>query len=139
MIRFITKSEEETALAGGTVAKQLRKGDIVALNGELGAGKTTFAAGVASVLAPKAEAASPTFALVNVYGGDVPIYHMDLYRLAGADDVWSIGLDDYFDESGICLIEWSERAVGLAPNITVDIMAEDENTRVITVCGVELC
>ncbi len=135
MIRFITDSAEETELAGAVIADRLKKGDIVGIRGGLGAGKTALVRGIAAKLAPKAQVSSPTYSLVNVYEGEIPLYHFDLYRLEGADDLWSIGFDDYLDGSGICLVEWSERTGEMGETVQVDIEQEPDGTRVITVDG----
>ncbi|HWP79353.1 MAG TPA: tRNA (adenosine(37)-N6)-threonylcarbamoyltransferase complex ATPase subunit type 1 TsaE [Candidatus Acidoferrum sp.] len=135
MIRFITGSAEETEAAGGVIAGKLKKGDIVAICGGLGAGKTALVKGIAARLAPAAQVTSPTFSLVNVYEGEVPLYHFDLYRLEGADDLCSIGFDDYLDGGGICLVEWSERSREMGETVRVDIVEEQDGTRVITADG----
>ncbi|HWQ52023.1 MAG TPA: tRNA (adenosine(37)-N6)-threonylcarbamoyltransferase complex ATPase subunit type 1 TsaE [Terriglobales bacterium] len=135
MIRFITDSAEETEAAGGVIAGKLIKGDIVAIHGGLGAGKTALVRGIAARLAPAAQVTSPTFSLVNVYEGEVPLYHFDLYRLEGADDLCSIGFDDYLDGSGICLVEWSERSREMGETVRVDIVEEPDGNRVITADG----
>jgi tRNA threonylcarbamoyladenosine biosynthesis protein TsaE len=135
MIRYITDSAEETEAAGKNIAAKLKKGDIVAIRGGLGAGKTALVRGIAAKLAPNAQVSSPTFSLVNVYAGELPLYHFDLYRLEGADDLWSIGFDDYLDGSGICLVEWSERSGNMGETVRVDIEEEPDGTRVITADG----
>lgn len=135
MIRYITGSAEETELAGKHIAAKLNKGDIVAIHGGLGAGKTALVRGIAAKLTPEAQVSSPTFSIVNVYNGEIPLYHFDLYRLEGADDLWSIGFDDYMDGSGICLVEWSERSGNMGETVRVDIVEEPDDTRVITADG----
>jgi len=135
MIRYITGSTEETEAAGKHIADRLKRGDIVAIRGGLGAGKTALVRGIAARLTPNAQVSSPTFSLVNVYDGEIPLYHFDLYRLEGADDLWSIGFDDYLDGSGICLVEWSERSGNMGETARVDIEEEPDGTRVITADG----
>lgn len=135
MIRYITGSAEETESAGKHIADRLKKGDIVAIHGGLGAGKTALVRGIAARLTPEAQVSSPTFSIVNVYNGEIPLYHFDLYRLEGADDLWSIGFDDYLDGSGICLVEWSERSGNMGEMVRVDIVEEPDGTRVITADG----
>jgi tRNA threonylcarbamoyladenosine biosynthesis protein TsaE len=109
-VSLISKSEEETRLCAQRLAKQLKAGDIVLLQGELGAGKTTFVKGLAQALQfnPK-KVNSPTFVLMNHYKGKLPIYHFDLYRLGNPKELDTLEFDDYFYGEGISLIEWPER------------------------------
>jgi tRNA threonylcarbamoyladenosine biosynthesis protein TsaE len=106
-----THSAEETAALGKRLGELLQPGDFVALTGELGAGKTQFARGVALGLAvdPTQPVTSPTYTLMNVYSGRCPLYHFDLYRLAGDDDAAELGFAEYFHGEGVCLVEWAER------------------------------
>ncbi len=97
-------------LCAARLAKQLRRGDIVFLQGELGSGKTTFVKGLAQAFKVSVkEVNSPTFVLMNDYKGKLPIYHFDLYRLAGSQAIDTLDFDDYFYGEGISLIEWPER------------------------------
>jgi len=115
---FSPKDTKKLAVMFGQEAK---RGDIFCLSGALGAGKTVFAKGFAEGLRYKGEVTSPTFTLMNVYeGGRFPIYHFDLYRLEGAEDMESIGYEDYFypggtAAGGVCLVEWPERAGDVLP------------------------
>ncbi|CAN5355136.1 tRNA (adenosine(37)-N6)-threonylcarbamoyltransferase complex ATPase subunit type 1 TsaE [soil metagenome] len=103
------EGEEGTRAAGGAIARSLRPGDVVFLNGELGAGKTTFVRGVLEALGWKGAVRSPTFTLIQTYATEPPVLHADLYRVAG----WQgLGLEDYFEDH-ILLIEWPDRAMGL--------------------------
>jgi tRNA threonylcarbamoyladenosine biosynthesis protein TsaE len=106
-----TRSAAETSALGRRLGELLQPGDFVALTGELGAGKTQFAGGVALGLAvdPALPVTSPTYTLMNVYPGRCPLYHFDLYRLAGDDDVADLGFAEYFHGDGVCLVEWAER------------------------------
>lgn len=108
-LRVTTTSVEETEAVGCAFGKTLAAGALVALRGELGAGKTAFARGVAQGLGITARVTSPTFALVNEYPGKPPLFHFDLYRLAGADELYDLGLDEYLARGGVCLMEWAER------------------------------
>jgi len=115
-----THSERETENVGRELAQSLKKGDVVALFGDLGAGKTAFTRGIAQGLECSDYVSSPTFTLVNEYlSGRVPLFHFDLYRLNGEDDVWGIGWDDYLDRNGVCVVEWSERAEKIFPKGTI--------------------
>ena len=105
----ITQSYEETQSVAAAFAEELKAGDTVAFFGDLGAGKTAFAGGVARGLGITGPVASPTFTLVQEYrGGRLPLYHFDVYRLGGPDGLEDIGFYEYIDGDGVCLIEWSE-------------------------------
>lgn len=132
-----TRAPAETTALGATVGRGLRAGDVLLLRGDLGAGKTQFARGVAAGLHVPGPIPSPTFTLVNEYDGAdaagrrVPLAHIDLYRLA-AGDVDSIGLDDYLGGAWAAVIEWPERAAAaLLPPAYLDIAFTyvDERTR----------
>ena len=102
------------------LASALIAGDVVCLYGQMGAGKTTFARCLASSLGYAGEVVSPTFKLMNVYAGDLTVYHFDLYRIGSADELTSIGLDEYLNggegaDAGICLVEWPEVAEAYLP------------------------
>jgi tRNA threonylcarbamoyladenosine biosynthesis protein TsaE len=94
----------------------LRRGDVLALCGDLGAGKTHFVKGLAAALAPAAAVTSPTFTLIHEYlGGRLPLYHFDFYRLEDEDEALKIGLDEYLDGDGVCVIEWADKFPHLLP------------------------
>lgn len=103
-----THSAQETENLGESFAKHLRPGDIVALYGGLGMGKTRFVSGMARGLNISAAVSSPTFALVHEYPGSPTLYHFDMYRISGYDDLYSTGFFDYLEAGGICVTEWSE-------------------------------
>ena len=107
MFELISNSENETKHIAEKFAKQLKKGDIVVLTGDLGSGKTKFVEGILTYFGKEEEISSPTFTIVNEYGADENIYHFDVYRLEDVDEFYAIGGEDYFDK-GICLIEWGE-------------------------------
>jgi tRNA threonylcarbamoyladenosine biosynthesis protein TsaE len=109
MRTLLSSSESQTLALAAEFAATLKPGDAVALRGPLGAGKTLFAGGVARALGYMGPVSSPSYALVHEYAGKVPVYHMDLYRLAPGADWEEIGLSHYLDGKGICLIEWPER------------------------------
>ena len=111
-----SKSVEDTWRAAAEFAKELRPGDVVCLEGDLGSGKTTFAQGVAAAMGSKRIATSPTFCLVTEHRTPSGLLvHMDLYRLRGEDDVLSIGWEDYLERGAVLLVEWPDRAGGLVP------------------------
>ena len=108
MAVYQTHSEEETIALGQEVAKGLSGGGVVAMFGGLGMGKTAFVRGMARILAPEAAVTSPTFALVNEYGGDPPLYHFDMYRVGSWEDLYATGFFDYLEQRSVLAIEWSE-------------------------------
>lgn len=120
MASIISRSPAETFAHGKTVADELTAGTVLALRGDLGAGKTHFVKGVAAGLgASPDEVTSPTFTLVHEYiGGRLPVFHFDLYRLDDPDEVLRIGLDDYLSEEGIVVIEWADKFPQLLPDET---------------------
>lgn len=109
-------SEEQTVEAGELFAAQLHQGDVVLLEGNLGAGKTHFAKGIGRYFnISDTEVQSPTFTLIHEYPGSVPVYHIDCYRLNHSDEAIEFGLDEYLYGDGITLIEWPEKISGLLP------------------------
>ncbi|OGS36172.1 MAG: tRNA (adenosine(37)-N6)-threonylcarbamoyltransferase complex ATPase subunit type 1 TsaE [Elusimicrobia bacterium RIFOXYB2_FULL_49_7] len=122
MKRHTTRSPEETEALGFAFGSMLKPGTVVALFGELGAGKTCFVQGAVRARRAGVRANSPTYSIVNVYPGDVPVYHMDAYRLKGPDEMLSVGFEEYLDgHNGICFIEWAERIESLLPDATVRV------------------
>jgi tRNA threonylcarbamoyladenosine biosynthesis protein TsaE len=134
---FTTSGEAETETVGRELAQTLGAGDVVALTGGLGAGKTAFVRGLAAGLGYVGAVSSPTFTIVNEYlGGRLPLFHFDLYRLSGAEEVEGVGWDDYAERGGVIAAEWSERAAELLPpeTIYVDIsFGEQRESRVVRV------
>ncbi len=121
---IITKSPEETIGLGKRIARNLKKGDAVSFIGELGSGKTTLIQGICKGLGVKGYVTSPTFVLVNIYQGRVPVYHLDLFRIRGKEDLEGIGCEDYLYGQGIALIEWGEKIRELLPPIYIEIQLE---------------
>lgn len=111
-------SAEKTLAFGREMAARLSPNAILALSGDLGAGKTTFVQGLAQGLGIHDPIQSPTFVLLNVYDG---LYHFDLYRLKKSTDFTSLGFEEYFQKGGICAIEWPERIQPLLPTETIHI------------------
>lgn len=133
---FISNSAEETVAAGRSYALHARQGDVFALAGDLGAGKTQFVKGFVAGLGSSAEVTSPTFVLVHEYGdGRLPVYHFDFYRLDNSEAVLQLGFDDYVFGEGVSLIEWADRHSDLIPPEAKWLSFElrGENARVIRV------
>ena len=120
-----SSSPERTAAIARRLARTLPRGTVLALVGPLGAGKTAFVKGLAAGLGlPSRQTVSPTFTLIHEHPGPVPLFHADLYRLAGPDEAAELGLEDYAERGGILAIEWAERAAGLLPADTVTVRFE---------------
>ena len=114
---FEVSSVEETWALAKKLAKELKPGDVVCLEGDLGAGKTTFTQGLAAALGVPGRVTSPTFCIVQEHQSpDVLLVHMDLYRLHGEEDVEAIGWEDYLSRGAIIAVEWPERAGALLPS-----------------------
>jgi tRNA threonylcarbamoyladenosine biosynthesis protein TsaE len=131
---FISNSVEETIATGRTYGRTAAKGDVFALTGDLGSGKTQFVKGFVAGLESDAEVTSPTFVLVHEYeDGRLPVYHFDFYRLDNKEAVLRIGFDDYVFGEGVSLIEWADRYSDLIPQeakwLSFELKGED--TRVI--------
>ncbi len=113
---------EETRALAKRLAPKLRPNAILALYGPLGAGKTTFVQGLVEGLLPsKALVQSPTFTYLNIYETTPPVFHFDLYRLQTSGDFFSLGFEEYFEQGGICAIEWPERIASILPAAAISI------------------
>jgi tRNA threonylcarbamoyladenosine biosynthesis protein TsaE len=122
-MRFLSDSSGSTEKFAERLSQLLKGGDFISLQGELGAGKTKFAGGVAKGLGvdPSLPVTSPTYTLLNIYQGRLPLYHFDLYRLSGDDDVVALGFPEYFHDKGICLVEWADRLHDELPRDRLEI------------------
>ena len=118
---LVASSPEETAAAGEQLAARLGPGDVVALTGELGAGKTCFVQGLARGLGVAGGVTSPTFVLVNEYRGRLPVHHVDVYRTQSLTELLDLGLEDLIGGDGVTVIEWADRCEPLLPPRTVRV------------------
>ena len=109
MSEYITHSEAETEQTGAQFAEKLPDGAVVAMYGDLGAGKTAFVRGMARGMGLKCRVSSPTFTIVNEYLGERELIHFDMYRLNSADELYDIGWEDYLNRGAVCAVEWSEK------------------------------
>ena len=141
MAEFFTKNELETEALGEKLAKSIPGGAVIAMYGDLGAGKTAFVRGMARGLELDCRVSSPTFTIVNEYLGDRELIHFDMYRLSCADKLFDIGWEDYISRGAICAVEWSENVEDAfyGDEIRVSIHKLSDNERKITIEGVELC
>ncbi|MCV9884563.1 tRNA (adenosine(37)-N6)-threonylcarbamoyltransferase complex ATPase subunit type 1 TsaE [Metabacillus halosaccharovorans] len=131
-IKFMTKSTEDTTTIAQSLSKMLNKNDVITLEGDLGAGKTTFTKALAKGLGISRNVNSPTFTIIKEYrGGRLPLYHMDVYRVEDADE--DLGFDEYFHGNGITVVEWAHLIEDQLPNERLDIriLYVDDTTRTI--------
>jgi len=123
---IISACENDTVRAGESLGRTLQPGAVVALRGDLGAGKTAFTRGLSAGLGLRASVSSPTFTIVNEYygEGEIPLFHFDMYRLESENELFDIGWDDYLERGGVCAVEWSEKVPGAFPEGTIVVEIE---------------
>lgn len=121
---MVSHSVTETESLGERLGGCLRAGDVLALTGDLGAGKTTLVRGIARGLGCPEPVSSPTFVLMHVYEGRLALYHFDAWRLSGPEDLLGIGAEEYLEGEGVAVVEWSERAEGILPSQRLEIRLE---------------
>lgn len=129
---FKSHSVEETQAVGRHIANRLNGNEVIGISGDLGAGKTQLVKGICSYFGIDSdEVSSPTFSIVNEYDGNIKIYHFDFYRIKSEDELWDIGIEDYFTFPGLKLIEWFELAPDVMPEtfVKVQIQSPNENER----------
>jgi len=133
----VTHNEEETIGAGEEFSRQLTAGAVVALVGDLGAGKTRFAKGISRGLGVTENVTSPTFTIINEHlGGRLPLYHFDCYRLKSTAELDEMGYDEYIYGDGVCVIEWADMVESKLPQKRFNvhcILGDKENERIITI------
>ncbi len=135
-MKYITANEEETKNLAKNLSEKLTGGEVILLNGELGAGKTTFTKGLAAGLGSTKTVVSPTFTIMHEYtDGRLPVYHFDMYRITDEDELYELGLEEYLYEKGVSVIEWNK--FNKLPNkvVTVNITSLGEDKREIEICG----
>lgn len=130
---FVSQSVEDTYKIAKKVAESLKEGKIILLEGELGAGKTTFTKGLAKALGITDEVVSPTFIMMREYQGRLPLYHFDLYRISDEDELEELGLKEYLYGNGICVIEWNKFADLPKKPLLIKIQRIDDNSRSIEI------
>ena len=141
MAEFFTKNELETEALGEKLAKAIEGGAVIAMYGDLGAGKTAFVRGMARGMGLTCRVSSPTFTIVNEYLGDRELIHFDMYRLSSGDELFDIGWEDYIARGAVCAVEWSENVEDafFGDEIIVRIEKLGDTQRKITIEGVEEC
>jgi tRNA threonylcarbamoyladenosine biosynthesis protein TsaE len=142
-MELCSRSADETQALGVRLASVLRPGDVVVLTGDLGAGKTVLAKGIAAGLGVREPVVSPTFTIVREYEGDVPLQHLDVYRLDHFQEVIDLGLDELLDGHAVTIVEWGEAVSALLPvdRLEVSLLLlppeeADDDTRVVELHGV---
>ena len=135
MLTFTTHTPEETISLGEKIGNKLKKGDVIAMQGTLAAGKTTITKGIAKALGISDTITSPTFCLISEYYGKMPLYHMDVYRLEGGEDFVNLGTADMIYGDGVSIIEWSEKIMDELPKRTIilRITPHDDGSRTIEI------
>ncbi|MDF2840796.1 MAG: putative hydrolase [Clostridia bacterium] len=132
MLRIISKSAEQTYKLGESLGKILQQGDIICLTGDLGAGKTAFTKGIGAGLDIKEFITSPTYTIINEYNGSIPLFHFDVYRLEGVEEMYELGYEEYFFGDGAVVVEWADIVKDIIPQerlwITI-LRSKEEDSR----------
>ncbi|MDE7191413.1 MAG: tRNA (adenosine(37)-N6)-threonylcarbamoyltransferase complex ATPase subunit type 1 TsaE [Clostridia bacterium] len=141
IVEYYSHGLEDTAYLAQKIAERLNGGEVILLNGQLGAGKTTFTKCLAKSLGVKDTVTSPTFAFMKEYSGRLPLYHFDLYRVADEDELYELGLNEYLYMDGVCVIEWN-KFEGVPDPIIIDVSTLDDSDndcdRLFKVQGIDL-
>jgi tRNA threonylcarbamoyladenosine biosynthesis protein TsaE len=137
MKKYVAKTAEETLALGMKMGQCIKQGDVIALHGELGAGKTVFAKGLAKGLQGSEEVTSPTFTLLRQFHGRLTLCHFDLYRIEDEEELEHIGFHDYLGGDNACMIEWPENAPEINANISVRIYGSGSDERLIEITAEE--
>ncbi|MCX7904648.1 MAG: tRNA (adenosine(37)-N6)-threonylcarbamoyltransferase complex ATPase subunit type 1 TsaE [Caloramator sp.] len=134
-MKIMSHSQDMTLEIGYKIAKLLNKGDVISLNGDLGAGKTHLVKGLAKGLEVQEDITSPTFTIVNEYYGKMPLYHFDVYRISDITELYEIGFEEYIYGEGVSIVEWGNLVEELLPDYTIKINIKilDDNTREIEI------
>ncbi len=120
-MRIELKGIEETDRFGKRLGELVQPGDVICLNGDLGAGKTTLSKSVGEGLGVDEYITSPTFTIINEYEGRIPLYHFDVYRLNHGEELYDLGVEDYFYGDGVCLIEWAQNIQDYLPDDRLEL------------------
>lgn len=138
---YYTNSDKETEAIGEQFGRSVRDGSVIAMYGDLGAGKTAFVRGMARGMGITERVSSPTFTIVNEYLGDRTLIHFDMYRLGSADELFDIGWEDYLARGAVCAVEWSENVeeAFYGDEIRLTIEKISDTSRKITIEGADVC
>lgn len=138
MIKFTAKNIEDTDALAARIAEKLKGGEVILLNGNLGAGKTTFTKGLAKALGVDEVVTSPTFTFMKEYHGRLDLYHFDMYRVEDEDELYELGLNEYLYMRGVCVIEWN-KFKDIKNYIRIDIhVCDDGETREFFIDNIDL-
>lgn len=134
-MEIVSTAPEKTFSFGRQLGQLLQEGSVLCLIGDLGAGKTLLVQGIAQGLGLNEEITSPTFTVMNVYEGNIPVYHFDLYRLESPEQLVDIGFDEYTNAGGIAIIEWPDKFPGFMPDsyLRIELIKTGDNDRLIKV------
>ena len=135
-LHLLSHGPDETREIGRVLGREAQAGDLFLLEGGLGAGKTCLTQGIAWGLGVEGYARSPTFVIITRYRGRLTLYHIDLFRIEGDQELWDLGIEEYFGGDGVCVIEWADRAPGVFPPERISIAleyGESETERLITI------
>lgn len=137
MLRFETNNARETEQLGMAIGRALKGGEVIAMTGDLGAGKTTLTKALAKSLGIDEHVTSPTFTIVNEYEGRLKLFHFDVYRIGDIEEMYDLGFEEYIYGDGVSIIEWSNLIKEILPEdtINIEILASRENTRIINLSG----
>lgn len=141
MLEFVSNSVAQTEDIACRLGEKVKAGTVIAFFGGLGMGKTAFTRGLARGMGITADVSSPTFAIVNDYGGEPPLVHFDMYKVETWEDLYSGGFFDYLDMGAVLAVEWSENIENALPDNTVRVTilpGENENQRIITIEGSDI-
>ena len=134
-MKYYSKNARDTQNIAKNLAKTLSGGEVILLNGDLGAGKTTFTKGLVKGLGGKKTVVSPTFTIMHSYDDTrIPVYHFDMYRIADEDELYELGLEEYLYENGVAVIEWNKFSGLPEKTVTVNIVLKGGNEREIEIC-----
>ena len=134
-MKYYSKNARDTQNIAKNLAKTRSGGEVILLNGDLGAGKTTFTKGLVKGLGGKKTVVSPTFTIMHSYDDTrIPVYHFDMYRIADEDELYELGLEEYLYENGVAVIEWNKFSRLPEKTVTVNIVLKGGNEREIEIC-----
>lgn len=140
MQQILSHNEQETRKVGEKIAQMLKKGDIICLEGDLGAGKTILSKAIAESLGIQEPVTSPTYTIVHEYKGSIPLYHFDVYRIMTVEEMFELGFDEYIFGEGICVIEWADKIKEIIPSTSIWIKilyGQNNQDRIISINGLD--
>lgn len=129
MFEILSEDENQTYEIGFNIGSLCFKNTMIMLNGQLGAGKTTLSKGIAKGLGILDNVTSPSFAILNIYNGRLPLYHFDLYRLSDESEIYELGFDEYFEGDGVCVVEWPDNLIKFNEFLKISIFGSGDEER----------